>query len=193
MSESSEDVNQREGGAEGSLDAPDGSESGGQPHGAELARQALEQAKADARSRGAAADRQAGRRTGRGRAQGARRQRASPSRDPLTLSSAIEELLADRGWELQTSIARVFARWPEIVGEELAAHTRPESFDEGELVVSADSAAWATQVRLLSSSLVQRLGRELGELGEGAIDRVKVRGPSRPAAASRVSRFGSSG
>ncbi len=65
----------------------------------------------------------------------------------------------------------VFGRWAEIVGPDLAAHTRPDSFADGELAVTADSTAWATQVRLLASMLVRRLN---DELGDGSVRRVKV-------------------
>jgi hypothetical protein len=50
----------------------------------------------------------------------------------------------------------VFGRWAEIVGQDLAAHTRPDSFADGELAVTADSTAWATQVRLLAPVLLRR-------------------------------------
>jgi predicted nucleic acid-binding Zn ribbon protein len=68
----------------------------------------------------------------------------------------------------------VFGRWHEIVGSDLAAHTKPETFADGEVLVVADSTAWATQVRLLASTLVRRLNEELGD---GTVQRVKVRGP----------------
>jgi predicted nucleic acid-binding Zn ribbon protein len=71
----------------------------------------------------------------------------------------------------------VFGRWAEIVGQDLAAHTSPDGFADGELSVTADSTAWATQVRLLASALVARLN---AELGPGTVLRVKVRGPAPP-------------
>ena len=71
----------------------------------------------------------------------------------------------------------VFGRWAEIVGPDLAAHTRPDSFADAELVVTADSTAWATQVRLLAPALLARLS---AELGQGMVRRVKVRGPAPP-------------
>ena len=57
----------------------------------------------------------------------------------------------------------MFGRWEQIVGPELAAHTRPDGFADGELAVTADSTAWATQVRLLAPALVGRLNAELGD------------------------------
>ena len=43
--------------------------------------------------------------------------------------------------------------------------------------MTADSTAWATQVRLLAPQLVRRLN---AELGDGTVRRVKVRGPAPP-------------
>jgi predicted nucleic acid-binding Zn ribbon protein len=104
--------------------------------------------------------------------------RGRPRReDPQPLVSAIGGLLDTRGWQQQAAMGSVFGRWTEIVGHDLAAHTRPDSFADGELTVTADSTAWATQVRLLAPVLVRRLNIELGD---GSVRRVKVRGPAPP-------------
>ncbi len=104
--------------------------------------------------------------------------RGRPRReDPQPLGSAIGGLLDTRGWQQQAAMGSVFGRWAEIVGHDLAAHTRPDSFADGELAVTADSTAWATQVRLLAPVLVKRLN---AEVGDGSVRRVKVRGPAPP-------------
>ena len=169
---------------------------------ARLAAEALAQAKADARGRGdlpSGFGRQPGpanthdseraglsasgqddppgpgSRSGGGAAAPAR---GRPRReDPQPLLSAIDGLLDTRGWQQQAAMGSVFGRWAEIVGQDLAAHTRPDSFADGELVVTADSTAWATQVRLLAPVLLLRLN---DELGAGSVRRVKVRGPTPP-------------
>ena len=97
--------------------------------------------------------------------------------DPQRLGQAIGGLLDQRGWQQRAAIGSVFGRWAEIVGPDLAAHTSPDSFADGELAVTADSTAWATQVRLLAPQLVRRLA---AELGDGTVRRVKVRGPEAP-------------
>ncbi|MER7210712.1 DciA family protein [Streptosporangium sp. NPDC000239] len=145
--------------------------------GAAMAREKLAQAKADAAKRG-----QLPRREPRRKPYGQRRDGG----DPRLFGSAIADLLADRGWERPVAVGGVFGRWHEIVGVDLAAHTRPETFAEGEVVVIADSTAWATQVRLLAATLVRRLNEELGD---GTVRRVRVRGPQngpRPSGGLRV-------
>lgn len=97
--------------------------------------------------------------------------------DPQPLGAAIEGLLDDQGWRTSAAVGSVFGRWEQIVGEALAAHTRPGGFTDGELLVIADSTAWATQVRLLRAQLIRRLN---SELGDGTVTGVKVRGPMPP-------------
>jgi len=144
--------------------------------GAALAREKLAQAKADAARRGRLP------REPRRRASGPRREAG----DPQLFGQAIADLLAARGWEQSAAVGGVFGRWADIVGPDLAAHTKPESFTDGEVLVVADSTAWATQVRLLARTLVRRLNEELGD---NTVTRVKVRGPMnapRPAGGLRV-------
>jgi len=139
--------------------------------GAAQAREKLAQAKADAARRGRLPRSEPRRaRPGGAAAGGARRE----SGDPLPFGRAIRELLAARGWEREAAVGGVFGRWAKIVGPELAAHTRPVSFRDGEVTVAADSTAWATQVRLLAGVLIRRLNEELGD---GTVTRVRVHGP----------------
>jgi predicted nucleic acid-binding Zn ribbon protein len=117
-----------------------------------------------------------------GTARGARAGRAGRTvrrrrEDPQALGAAIEGLLDDQGWRTAAAVGSVFGRWEQIVGAALAAHTRPGGFTDGELLVIADSTAWATQVRLLRAQLIRRLNTELGD---GTVTGVKVRGPVPP-------------
>jgi predicted nucleic acid-binding Zn ribbon protein len=107
----------------------------------------------------------------------ARRPARTRREDPQPLSAAFDGLLADQGWQTEAAVGSVFGRWDQLVGPDVAAHTRPEQFSNGELVVIADSAAWATQMRLLASAVLRRLNTELGH---GTVTRVVVRGPAPP-------------
>jgi predicted nucleic acid-binding Zn ribbon protein len=157
-----------------------------------LAAEALAEARADARARGdlpaglrgrpgpdetQGAERSGARAAGSADASGGRTPRRAHRDDPQRLGLAIGGLLDQQGWQQRAAVGSVFGRWPEIVGPDLAAHTRPDTFADGELAVIADSTAWATQVRLLAPQLVRRLA---AELGDGTVRRVKVRGPEAP-------------
>jgi predicted nucleic acid-binding Zn ribbon protein len=98
-------------------------------------------------------------------------------RDPQLLGAMVDKLVGDQGWELELRVRGVFARWPELVGEEVAAHSTPETFTDGKLVVRTDSTAWATQLRLLAPTVVRRLNEELGD---GTVTVLEVLGPHGP-------------
>ncbi|WP_341924845.1 DciA family protein [Nocardioides psychrotolerans] len=98
-------------------------------------------------------------------------------RDPQLLDSTMARLIGERGWELDLRMRGVFARWAELVGDEVAAHCSPETFTDGKLVVRTDSTAWATQLTLLAPTVVRRLNEELGH---GTVTVIDVQGPHLP-------------
>ena len=143
-----------------------------EPTGADLAREMLEQAKARARrvpseeERRAAAEARAAKRRGGGkRAKG----------DPQSFGAAIEAFLQVRGWQNESRVHAVLARWPEIAGPEIADHCAPTSLRDGELVLQAESTAWATQLRLMARQIGERVN---ADLGAPVVKTVKVHGPS---------------
>lgn len=168
---------------------PDQPDPAAQPErrsGLDLARAALAAAKGEARRRGLAT-RGGVSRAGRGGPADDVRRRARPDdtrsgahpdeRDPQLLDSSLARLVAERGWETDAAIGGAMGRWPAIVGPEVAEHSQPVSFADGELVVVASSTAWATQLRLLAPALVTRLA---AELGPGTVTRLTVHGPRGP-------------
>jgi predicted nucleic acid-binding Zn ribbon protein len=138
--------------------------------GVDLARATLAKAREEARARGKAV----ARRRRAGTAQPARRR--DPG-DPQPLGETLAQLLAERGWDVPTAVAGVTERWPEVAGDDLAAHCRPQRFDAGVLMLVAESTAWATQVRLLVPQLHRRLD---DVLGRGIVTRIEVHGPVGP-------------
>ncbi|WP_312855891.1 DUF721 domain-containing protein [Nocardioides stalactiti] len=98
-------------------------------------------------------------------------------RDPQTLAGEVGRLVDGRGWGLDLQVRGVFARWGEVVGPEIGAHSTPETITDGVLVVRTDSSAWATQLKLLAPTLVKRLNTELGN---GTVTVVEVLGPQAP-------------
>ncbi|MFZ4484991.1 MAG: DUF721 domain-containing protein [Candidatus Nanopelagicales bacterium] len=101
----------------------------------------------------------------------------SDGRDPKLLGDAVEALLTDQGWSTANAVAGLMARWPQVVGADLADHVVPESFTDGQLILRADSTAWATQVRLLLPQLRTEIDREVGR---GLVADISVVGPQAP-------------
>ena len=93
------------------------------------------------------------------------------------LGDQMDRLLLDRGWNIDVAIGSVMGRWSAIVGTEVAAHCTPVTFSDGVLTVRAESTAWATQLRLMSSTI---LGRLETEVGKDAVTELRVQGPGAP-------------
>ena len=64
----------------------------------------------------------------------------------------------------------MFDRWSEVVGEALAARTRPLRIDGGRLVLAVDEPAIATHVRFLQGELLAQLEALLGPGRVTALD-----------------------
>jgi predicted nucleic acid-binding Zn ribbon protein len=147
-----------------------------EPSGIDPARALLARVRADAAARG----RRVRERTAlrRGDVDGQRRSGSTPDeRDPQLLGQSVDRLVEERGWQGRAAVGGVVARWPVVVGPEVADHCAPERFVDGVLTVRADSTAWATQVRLLAPTLLARLN---AECGDGTVLQVRVYGPGRP-------------
>jgi hypothetical protein len=95
----------------------------------------------------------------------------SPSA-PVRLGDTIDRVLARLGTPSRAGVEVVFDRWAEVVGDAMAARTRPVAIDGETLVVRCDDPALTTHVRFLEPQLVARLS-ELS--GERHITRVEVR------------------
>src|SRR6478609_7614429 len=98
-------------------------------------------------------------------------------RDPLGLGKVVGRLVAERGWTSPVAVGSVMAEWATLVGPEISSHCTPESFTDTTLHVRCDSTAWATQLRLLSISLLEKFRTELGD---GVVTSIQVLGPAAP-------------
>lgn len=167
----------------GEDDAPDRGREGAPAGASDDA--ASDRAAAAALARAREAARAKGLRPGSRPAPRARRRPADPvfsgsstdGRDPLALGDQLDRLLLDQGWKLDVQAGAVMGRWAAIVGAEVADHCTPVTFEDGVLLVRAESTAWATQLRLDEASLLARLA---AEAGPGVVTRVRIVGPSAP-------------
>lgn len=101
----------------------------------------------------------------------------SAGRDPQLLGDQMDRLVSGRGWGSEVAAGQVMGRWEEIVGSDVAAHAQPVTFEAGVLVVRAESTAWATQIRMLSSTILAAIERSVGP---DQVQELKVHGPSAP-------------
>ncbi|TFV56384.1 DUF721 family protein [Mycobacterium sp. PS03-16] len=148
--------------------------------GMDLVRRALEEARGAARSQG--------KDVGRGRSSPARRVAGPPrrrtwsgpgpdSRDPQPLGAATRDLARSRGWSPRVAEGAVFGQWQAVVGEQIAEHATPTVLRDGVLTVSAESTAWATQLRMVQPQLIAKIA---AAVGDGVVTSLKIVGPTAP-------------
>ena len=147
--------------------------------GMDLVRRTLEEARGAARSQGKDVGRGRGA-TPRKVAGNSRRRWSGPgpdSRDPQPLASATRDVARSRGWSVRVAEGAVFGRWPGVVGGQIAAHATPTTLNEGVLTVSAESTAWATQLRMVQAQLLAKIA---AAVGDGVVTSLKIVGPVGP-------------
>lgn len=152
--------------------------------GADLARDALAAARQQNAARRRATTGRAdanpkGRRAGSAAALRRRRWSGSgpDTRDPAPLAATLQRWLGSAAVGADLTKATVLGRWAQIVGPEVADHCEPVSLVDGELLLRAESTAWATQIRGLAPQIVAKINREVGH---GSVLRIRAQGPSGP-------------
>jgi predicted nucleic acid-binding Zn ribbon protein len=148
--------------------------------GMDLVRRTLEEARGVARSQGKDVGRGRGPIPRKKVAGSSRRRWSGPgpdSRDPQPLASAARDVAKNRGWSARVAQGAVFGRWPAVVGEQIAAHATPTSLHEGVLTISAESTAWATQLRMVQAQVLAKIA---AAVGDGVVASLKIVGPVGP-------------
>jgi predicted nucleic acid-binding Zn ribbon protein len=98
-------------------------------------------------------------------------------RDPQPFGAILAKLVKARGWQRPAAEATVFGDWKRVVGADVASRSRPVKLEDGELTVEAETTAWATQLRLLAPSLLQRIA---SVVGHNVVRKLHVHGPAAP-------------
>ena len=98
-------------------------------------------------------------------------------RDPLTAGASLDALIKDFKWSTELGEADLFNSWAKIVGDDTAAKSVPENLEKGVLTVRCSSTAWATQLRLMQSTILERLKADFADL---EIVEIKLLGPASP-------------
>ncbi len=107
-------------------------------------------------------------------------------RDPVPLSTSLDGVVRSLRGPSRRAVGGLFGRWREAVGDQVADHVKPVKLDEGVLVVEVDDPAWATQVKFLTSMIVDRLH----QIADVRITRIDVRVERRSARGARLDRPG---
>lgn len=144
----------------------------------ELARRTVNRSRAAARDRGlfpiSAKTQARDVRDRSGRSPGYSGSRPDP-RDPQGIESVLRKVLGNLGWNSGMNAGRVLEEWDDIVGEKVSAHCHPISLEDGVLVISASSSAWASQLRMLTPRLITTIEEHVGS---HVVSELRVTGPA---------------
>lgn len=112
--------------------------------------------------------------------------RRGPRHDPgpRPITESVAQAVARLSEAGPAQLSAVFSRWEEVAGPVLSRHVRPVRISGGVLVVAADHPAWATEVRALAASLLERVGEMAGEVPDRL--EVTVRRPDEGAGKARI-------
>jgi len=79
------------------------------------------------------------------------------------MKPGVERVLTDLGLDVLTTAMRVAERWPEVVGEQVAKHSRPVGIRGGVLEVEVVSSVWCQELQLRRPQIVAALATALGD------------------------------
>ena len=72
-------------------------------------------------------------------------------------------------------IRLVLIAWIDL--DDIAAHASPTTLREGVLHVSAESTAWATQLRMMQAQILAKIA---AAVGHGVVKELRITGPTAP-------------
>jgi len=97
--------------------------------------------------------------------------------DPLPLKEVLSDLIEGREWTQPLAEGNLFALWAKVVGDDVAEHSEPITLLDGRLTIRASSTAWATQLTLLTPTLLEKIKNSAPGV---LVDELVVLGPTAP-------------
>jgi len=91
---------------------------------------------------------------------------------PLPVSRLIEGALRQYGLHDRLEERAALLRWREIVGDDIAGHSRAVDLENGVLVLEADHGAWRQELTMLVPMIIQKFN---AMFGEGTVTEIRWR------------------
>lgn len=104
-----------------------------------------------------------------------RRQARTGGRDPIGFAAAIEQMMAERGWDMAAKGGSILDQWPEIAPE-LAGKVAAVKFDDESrtLHLRPASAAYRLQLELHQRQIIDKVNTKVGD---GTVQALKILTP----------------
>lgn len=88
--------------------------------------------------------------------------------------SLLKKEIAQREWTEPIAHGWVMGNWESLVGEKIAQHTEVSMIKNGELFISCDQTAWATNLKYMQSTVLSQIAEKIGP---GVITKLHVYPP----------------
>ena len=95
--------------------------------------------------------------------------------EPKAVADLINELVNERDWQSGLSEGEIFIKWREIVGDEIANRCEPIEIKNQKLVIKCSSTAWATQLNLVKTQVLQSIQKITPSIND-----LEILGPNAP-------------
>lgn len=73
------------------------------------------------------------------------------------ISAIVPEAIGREEVQKAGRAMRVLRRWPEVVGEAMAARSAPERYDRGTVWIAVTGSAWAQELRMSKGMILNKL------------------------------------
>jgi len=108
---------------------------------------------------------------------GREEEKRSKNEDPLAIGNILEEFVGVRDWRKGIAEGTLFSEWASVVGADISENAVPASLVDGRLTIQTRSTAWATQLNMMRSQLLETIRKS----APGAlVEEIVVIGPNAP-------------
>lgn len=83
-------------------------------------------------------------------------------RDIITSGKIVDTIRDTYNLDEKGKQYEAFRQWPEIVGERVAAHTKPLYIVEGKLHIQCEGSVWSQELTFRKSEIIQKINESLG-------------------------------
>ncbi len=74
----------------------------------------------------------------------------------------VKNEIAQRDWTESIAHGWVMGNWESLVGEKIAQHTEVTMIKNGEVFISCDQTAWATNLKYMQSTVLSKIAEKIG-------------------------------
>ncbi|MEJ2470866.1 MAG: DUF721 domain-containing protein [Desulfuromonadales bacterium] len=91
------------------------------------------------------------------------RRRRPKLREPARAGDLLDKILQGLGLDQRVEQYQALIVWNDVVGPQIAAHTRPTRIRDGVLDVNVDHPAWMQQLQLMKPKILHQLNKAIGK------------------------------